>query len=233
MKNKVVILISGKAGSGKDTLAWHFMAHASDMGISSSCDKISSDMKCMASQDFFNYSDVLNNMCFNVISKLELVGKKLDKKSYDTLEEARKIVEEMMIFKSDWTSSIKKKPIRALLQAYGTEIFQNRVDTNYWDKRLKTRIEKSNNQLTIVSDIRFPSNIDMLKPSRKYHSVLIRINRPNIVQSSHSSETALDDYGDFDYTIINDGSIRDLSNSAKLIVDSIFGKKNCCGFKPS
>jgi len=66
----------------------------------------------------------------------------------------------------------------------------------------------------IVTDVRFKNEVDAIKEKG---GVVIRIERPcgkcgspESQNEIHTSETELDDYTDFDYTIINDGNLDDL-----------------------
>ena len=71
----------------------------------------------------------------------------------------------------------------------------------------------------IVTDIRFPNEVEAIK-SRG--GIVIRVNRPDEVTLGggdnlyeHPSETLLDGYQDFDYIIENDGDISDLVRKVK------------------
>ena len=55
----------------------------------------------------------------------------------------------------------------------------------------------------------------------------LRVERPSFKSSlnkeelKHKTETALDNYTNYEYTIINDGSLEDLNNKVKQIVDEV------------
>lgn len=72
--------------------------------------------------------------------------------------------------------------------------------------------------LLAFTDVRFPAEAELI---RRKGGVLIRVARPSlpIDEDAHISETALDDYEE-DYTIVNDGTLRDLA----LAVDSLILK---------
>ena len=72
----------------------------------------------------------------------------------------------------------------------------------------------------IITDVRFPNEAKAIKDRG---GVVIRVNRPlerlgnsklpklrHTSITQHPSETALDDYDDFDYVIENDGTVQDL-----------------------
>lgn len=79
----------------------------------------------------------------------------------------------------------------------------------------------------IITDVRFPNEVEAIK---KRGGIVIRINRDQVFMNQkraiktkeqgfeHPSETALDDYKDFDVTINNHGTLEDLFNEVKLFV---------------
>ena len=78
----------------------------------------------------------------------------------------------------------------------------------------------------MVSDIRLPREIEGLKEKYK-KVVVINIFRPNFEselsseQKKHITETAMDNYTDYDYKIVNDGTLEDLKNKVFEILDDI------------
>ncbi len=69
----------------------------------------------------------------------------------------------------------------------------------------------------IVTDVRFPQEVQAIK---KRAGIIIRVSRPETDNSgdTHASETALDNYTGFDYTIINDGTLEQLRDQVKGIL---------------
>lgn len=67
----------------------------------------------------------------------------------------------------------------------------------------------------IISDVRFPNEAEAVKDK---NGILIRINRNIESESMHESETALDNFDDWDYMIDNDGTIEDLIEKVKEIL---------------
>lgn len=92
----------------------------------------------------------------------------------------------------------------------------------------------------VISDVRF---LNEAKAIKEREGIVIRVNRPKVIETvgliimdmstddrskdvhikskEHESETALDDYEDFDYVINNDGTIEDLIKQVKLIYNDI------------
>jgi hypothetical protein len=123
----------------------------------------------------------------------------------------------------------KKMTVRYFLQKLGTEAMRDNLHTNVWVNALfsnykpkyskyifdldmlsfEEMIVKRNNfeyhASWCITDVRFPNEFDSIK-SR--NGILIRINRPGIVQNDHASETSLDNHK-FDYVIDNNGTIED------------------------
>ena len=67
----------------------------------------------------------------------------------------------------------------------------------------------------IISDVRFPNEAKAVKDK---NGILIRLNRNIGLESMHESETALDNYDDWDYIIENNGTIDELIIKVKEIL---------------
>jgi hypothetical protein len=107
---------------------------------------------------------------------------------------------------------------RILLQLYGTEIFRNRVDKEYWAKQVVENVKNSDSDVIFITDVRFPSEIDALK-NQGFDIITIRINRRMTREhefNQHESETALDNYGLFDEVVENNGTLEELKEKAKV-----------------
>lgn len=134
---------------------------------------------------------------------------------------------------------IQRLTPRLLLQLLGTDCGRNIIHPNIWvnalmseykitesyrgvilNKGVFTDIDwKSNNAPNwIITDMRFPNE---LKAVKDRDGITIRVNRYDITGQGklnpHSSETALDD-AEFDYEIINDGTIEDLIKKVKKVL---------------
>lgn len=120
---------------------------------------------------------------------------------------------------------------REFLQKLGTEAMRDGLHTNVWVNALfadykdvyagswgqgNHMYEKPN---WIITDMRFPNEFDAVK---KRGGITIYVHRPDThsLQSMievHESETALDNH-EFDYAIINQGSIEDLVKVVREIL---------------
>lgn len=112
---------------------------------------------------------------------------------------------------TNWDGSEESKP-RELLQTLGTDVIRNKLN------KAEMLIERQLDDIEIYSyfydaiivpDIRLPREIDSVK--EKFDNVItIKINRTNFEtdltgnQKSHITETAMDNYNDFDYILTND-----------------------------
>lgn len=93
--------------------------------------------------------------------------------------------------------------VRELLQKFGTAI-RNEVCDDFWVKACLKDYEKWDNW--IISDVRFKSEAKGIKD---LEGILLRVNREGAGAGNHISEIDLDDYS-FDYVINNDGDMEDL-----------------------
>ncbi len=123
-----------------------------------------------------------------------------------------------------WDGSEESKP-RELLQRLGTDIIRNKMNKPYFfTTRLLEDIEvlKHFCQIVIIADVRLPLEIEEIK--KVYNeAVVIHINRLNFESSlskseqKHITETALDDFCDYDYEIINTTLTKLEEDSIELI----------------
>lgn len=179
---------------------------------------------------------------------IRIDGKKTYLGSYTSKEEALKVrnkkLQEIDTFiplkyvAKQWTP-------RLLLQIMGTQIGRNIIHPDIWVnatmseyklqhfRTVKTDGVFSHQEMVypkwIISDVRFPNEAKAIKDK---NGILIRVNRnpkekwidkqewdlhtKGIVP--HESETALDDYKNWDYVIDNNGSIPDLVEKVKDIL---------------
>jgi hypothetical protein len=84
---------------------------------------------------------------------------------------------------------------REIMQIVGTDIFRNYFDDSIWVNATLREIAKSKAQVILISDVRFPSEVTSIVDEGAY---VVRLLRDVCETDSHASETALDD---FDFTI--------------------------------
>ena len=121
--------------------------------------------------------------------------------------------------------------VRELLQKLGTEAMRDGLHTNVWVNALFAdyrgpKMSEYNPSNWIITDMRFPNEMEAVKERK---GITIRVVRPHgytdpntgiykeMPLSYHPSETSLDD-AKFNYEIINDGSIEDLIEKVRQIL---------------
>ena len=128
---------------------------------------------------------------------------------------------------SDWDGSDETKP-RELLQELGTEIIRQKIDKDFFVKRICEDILVYSYYFDIItiSDARFPDEIEW--PKSKFKNVIsIKVVRDGYdtvlskKEQKHLTEVALDEYNNYDYVIHNDGTLDDLKNKVFDLVRRI------------
>lgn len=123
---------------------------------------------------------------------------------------------------SDWDGNDETKP-RTLLQVLGTDIIRNTIDDKFFINRTIEDIKVYSKffDVIIIGDARFPEEIEDIK--KVFSNVVsVHITRKDInilteTEKQHITETALDNYNDYDYVINNDGSIEELESKLSEI----------------
>ena len=128
---------------------------------------------------------------------------------------------------SDWDGRDETKP-RVLLQQLGTEVIRNKIDKNFFIKRLcnDIRVYSYYFDVITISDARFPDEI--ITPKKLFDNVItIKVVRSNfdtnltLEEQKHSTETALDEFDDYDYVIENNDTIEELDKKVLKIVKEV------------
>jgi hypothetical protein len=105
--------------------------------------------------------------------------------------------------------------VRDLLQKLGTEAMRNGLHENVWVNALFS--DYQNNSNWIITDTRFPNEIDACVHRG---AICIKVVRDsgNHIGTTHASETALDDYNQWDYIVDNTGSVENLRRKVDEIL---------------
>lgn len=110
---------------------------------------------------------------------------------------------------------------RVLLQKVGTA-FRETFGTNFWVKRLFKEIASQRPDIAIISDVRYKSEVEGIEAAG---GLVIRVNRDfsdgSESEQKHASETELDNYEGFSFTVENNGSLEELSVKATELNASI------------
>jgi hypothetical protein len=207
MTKKTLIGISGKIGSGKDTV-----------GI------------IIRQLGFTNNGGTWENMKF--AGKLKVVASLLTGIAIEKFEDQEF---KKTILGPEWGKPTKQNPLNAvepfkditfvemmsvrdLLQKLGTEAMRNGLHENVWVNALFA--DYTEDKQWVITDVRFPNEFKAIKEKG---GIVIRVNGPGHGNSmkelaeAHPSETALDGH-DFDYVIENDGTLKALAKKVRDIL---------------
>jgi len=102
--------------------------------------------------------------------------------------------------------------VREMLQKLGTDIMRDNLHPNVWVNALFSNYD--HNSRWIITDLRFPNELLTIQ---KHNGILIKVVRPGVVRMNHYSETALDNFGKWNYIIHNDGTKYDLIQKVRQI----------------
>ena len=173
----MIISISGKIGSGKDTIAEIIKEKMPEAGW---------EVKKFA-------------------GKLKEVATLLTSIPVDKFEDQ---TFKQTLLPSQWNDSNgDPMTVRDLLQRLGTEAMRQGLHNNVWVNALFSELETESNW--IITDTRFPNEIDACV-NRGAITILVVRDSGNHIGTAHASETALDDYNQWDYIINNTGSRENL-----------------------
>jgi hypothetical protein len=198
MGTPLIVGLSGKKQSGKDTICsavYDYLHSCSDLDDSISV---------------YSFADALKQkVCKDVLGLTEeqVNGTDEQKNSptiykWDSLTDGIRYtnsVETEPIRKGGTRSQYEEVPVlrsgfmtaREVMQATGTDIFRNYFDDDVWVNATFRNIRKENKKVAIISDVRFPGEVDRVINEGGY---IIRLSRNTCQEDSHSSEVALDDY---------------------------------------
>jgi hypothetical protein len=192
MKN--LIGISGKIGSGKDTVA----AIIQELYPQYQVKKFAGKLKDIAS--------ILTGIPVEKFEDQEFKKTDLGKEwSYVYPDQYYDDGESVMVCMS----------VRQLLQKLGTDALRDNLHENVWVNALMADFTKDSNW--IVTDTRFTNEAETIQ---KNGGILLRVERSTCNLGTHPSETALDNFP-FEHVIFNNGSMDDLRNEVKKFLESI------------
>ena len=159
----------------------------------------------------YSFADLLKKMC------IEILGLHPDQ-CYGTNDDKNTLTnykwEDMVtkVTKDEYRLSIKNSPetfktsdmtAREVLQYVGTNIFR-RMNDNIWADATIRLINQEDTELAIITDCRFPNEVDVVQ---KAGGKVIKFTRNPYPNDNHISETALDkdkyDWEKFDYVLDN------------------------------
>lgn len=198
----MLIGISGKIGSGKDTLADMFKLAAP--GLNFEVRKYAGKLKEVAS--------LISGI---PIEKFEDQEFKKTFLSSDWDVYHTQYLYDPYIDQQVPMSINQQMTVRDFLQKLGTDAMRNGLHQNTWINA--TYADYTPDKNWIITDVRF---LNEARSIQNRNGILIRINRvtDNAVGTAHISETALDDFNDWDYVIDNNYGLEDLRIHAEYIL---------------
>ena len=198
----MIIGISGKARSGKNVFA-EFLAKAlfKKTGKGYVLMAYADELKAMAQREFDLSWDQLWGNEKEALDKRYFKSKLEGGLPYMT-----------PVPDSYWTG-------REIMQSLGE--FYRSINPNFWVGKLFSIIDEKEYKNVIVTDVRYPNEVDPILKKSGYH---IRIERPSadkIHGSNHASETSLDEPYKVDIAVVNNGTLELLDITAAETADAI------------
>jgi hypothetical protein len=105
---------------------------------------------------------------------------------------------------------------REIMQAYGE--FYRSIDYDFWVKNLFRVIEDKEYKNVIITDCRHLNEVDAVKKHGGLLIKIIREGKDTPHGATHISETALDNFTGYDFTIVNNFELKDLKISTQELV---------------
>lgn len=185
----MIIGISGKAGSGKDTAAKMLEVLYANPDIS---------YEDFANKRYKNFADIQIVHFADALKETAQVLFRLGEWETNTQEGKKTTI--------NWIG----KTVRELLQGIGQGL-RDTIDFDLWVKILFANTKGWSNY--IIADVRYPNEVKAIK---ERNGILLRIDRKGAGAGNHSSEIALDDYKEWDVHIENNSSIEDLFEAMRI-----------------
>ena len=238
----MIISISGKAGSGKDTVGKIIQYLENPKATNESIAKaIKSENRSFkgSSWQIKKYSDKLKDIVCILIG---CTREQLEDQEFKETPLGKEW-DYRMVFDANWEKQwtpqrpsfggdmpIKQRTPRQILQLLGTEGTRDVIHPDIWvnalyseynpmsyEKDSEGRIETVEEKW-IITDSRFPNDV---RRTREMGGALVRVNRAECEgrENEHFSETALDDFDEWDHVIENNGTIEELIEQVRTILE--------------
>ena len=228
MRKSIIIGFSGKKQSGKDTVCegfkkWYYdnyFALKSSLGVYSFAD-------VLKKQVCINIMGLSKEQCYgtdeekNSLTKFKWENLPDDIRYFDKTEvEKIRVIGETDEYEN--FSNLRKgfMTAREVMQVVGTDIFRNYFDSGIWVDATLRNIFQDKKNITLISDVRFPSEVNAIIKNGGY---IVRLTRNICEQDNHPSETALDDYNfvNLERTYIVDNERIGIDKQNQIVIDLI------------
>lgn len=106
--------------------------------------------------------------------------------------------------------------VRRILQWWGTE-YRRTQNPDYWTEAWERKISQydPDDSHILIDDVRFINELNTIKGQG---GLIVKIERPGFNgANNHASETALDDYLDWDAVILNDGTLEQFFRKVEFL----------------
>lgn len=199
-----IILISGKKQSGKNS-------------IGAFIEELSENPNHI---ETFAFADVLKNMASDFFYDVLNIDGYVEHHNYEKDSFKNKVI--------PYKYNERKCTYRKFLQYFGTDFMRELFSDNLWVDNIidhiKHNLHYTADSMFIITDTRFPNEIERVQKElgKKCDIISLRVERPSLLvnENAHISETALDDYF-FDYTIVNDGTKKELKEKVKEFLEGL------------
>lgn len=108
---------------------------------------------------------------------------------------------------------------REMMQHYGN--FYRQFNPHFWVDKLFETIDDKEYKNVIITDVRFPNEVDPVLGRGGYHIRISRANTDEIHGTTDVSETSLDAPYKVDFTVTNSGTLEDLKKLSGDIASGI------------
>jgi len=235
-----IIGVSGKIGSGKDTVGKIIQVLTHIQNSENSFNKVflESELDVCIKNNFSNdiYTKNSTWQIKKFAGKLKQIVSLLTGIPVEDLEKQE--VKDRVLGK-EWqvipyeNTFYTKRTVRWLLQKLGTDAMRDVIHPNIWVNALfadykdewggmNTYTNTGKYPNWIITDVRFPNEADAIL---ERGGIMLRVNRGKInpcsAHDQHISETALDNYSKFNFIIDNNGTIEELVPKIKDVLQKI------------
>ena len=197
MTGQVIVGIAGAIGAGKTTFAQRLVEAHSFVRV--------------------GFGDALKEEVARTLRrtiKAHLRATRPDIRTRDDLGGIDETRWDQYIHSALWES--RDEFARSLLQEWGTEL-RRAEDPDYWVRAWEHRVVAL--PRVVNDNVRFVNEADAI---RRLGGFLIKVTRPAwLPQGTHVSESALADWTDYDFTILNDGDLADLVAESDRVAKAI------------
>ena len=207
---KLVVVICGNLQSGKNTLAGMIRDLLRDYSVRE--DSFAIGVKENCNEDFQSAANLINDVC----DKIEQLCQDENEIFLDVLQQTRRL----RLGGATWFEN-KTELSRILLQTYGTNIFRNRIDDEYWITQTMDIIRENKSDVVLITDGRFKNELRSLKSNFKTICIGIKKDNSDKNGTDHESEKDLKDYKEWNMFINNNGTFHELFQEATILTNYI------------